>query len=151
MNKVILIGRLTRDPEIRYSSSNMAIMRDSIAVDKRGRRDENNGDATADFINIVAFGQTAENINKFFKKGSRMALEGHINTGSYDDKDGKKVYTTDVVVDSFDFIESKGASVDSIPTDNNSGNNTETGSTKSVFEEFGQSISTTSDDEDLPF
>lgn len=150
MNKVILIGRLTRDPEIRYSSNNMAIMRDSIAVDKRGRRDETNNEATADFINIVAFGTTAENINKFFKKGSRMALEGHINTGSYDDKDGKKVYTTDVVVDTFDFIESKGASVDSIPVDNNSDDNSKsTGA--GVFAEFGQSISTTSDDEDLPF
>lgn len=105
MNKVILMGRLARDPEVRYSQTqngeDMAIARSSIAVDRRGR------DNGADFISCVAFGKTAETIEKFLHKGSKIALDGHIQTGSYTNKDGAKVYTTDVVVDSFEFAESK--------------------------------------------
>lgn len=103
MNNVSLIGRLTRDPEVRYAQSNSkAVARFSLAVDRIGEG--------ADFINIVAFDKTAEFIEKYFKKGMKIALTGHINTGSYDDKDGKKVYTTDVIADRVEFCESKQSS-----------------------------------------
>lgn len=97
MNKVILVGRLTRDPEVRYSSGDqaMAIARYSLAVDRRGRRDSAAGDQqTADFINIVAFGRDGEFAEKYLRKGMRILVEGHIQTGSYTNKDGQKVYTT---------------------------------------------------------
>ena len=91
MNKVFLVGRLTRDPELRYSQSNMATMRCAIAVDRQYQREgEERG---ADFINIVAFGNRAETMKKYLAKGSQIAIDGRIQTGSYDDKDGKKVYT----------------------------------------------------------
>ena len=105
MNKVILIGRLTRDVEI-HQSGEMPIARFSMAVDRKFKKE---GEATADFINCVAFKSTAENINKFFSKGNRIGIVGHIQTGSYTNKDGQKVYTTDVIVDEFDFVESKSA------------------------------------------
>ncbi|MCI5621294.1 MAG: single-stranded DNA-binding protein [Lachnospiraceae bacterium] len=110
MNKVILMGRLTRDPEVRYSSGDnqMAIARYSLAVDRRGRRD---GDGqTADFINCVAFGKAAEFAEKYFHKGIKIAITGRIQTGSYTNKEGQKVYTTDVVVEEQEFAESKAAS-----------------------------------------
>ncbi|MCR5474203.1 MAG: single-stranded DNA-binding protein [Lachnospiraceae bacterium] len=113
MNKVILVGRLTRDPDIRYSTGNepMAVARYSLAVDRRGRRDNNGGDQpTADFINVVAFGRDGEFAEKYLRKGNRILVEGHIQTGSYTNKDGQKVYTTDVVVERHEFVESKGAS-----------------------------------------
>lgn len=113
MNKVILVGRLTRDPEVRYSSGDqaMAIARYALAVDRRGRRDSSSGDQqTADFINIVAFGRDGEFAEKYLRKGMRILVEGHIQTGSYTNKDGQKVYTTDVVVERHEFVESKGAS-----------------------------------------
>ena len=115
MNKVILMGRLKRDPEVRYSQGEqaMAVARYSLAVDRRGRRD---GDQqTADFINCVAFGRLGEFAEKYLRKGTKIAIVGHIQTGSYTKADGTKVYTTDVVVDECEFAESKGAS------DNNSG------------------------------
>ena len=107
MNRVILMGRLTRDPEVRYSQNDtsMAIARFSLAVDRRAQR--NSDGQTADFINIVTFGNTAEFVEKYFHKGSRMALEGRIQTGSYTNKDGVKVYTTDVVADNVEFADSK--------------------------------------------
>ena len=113
MNKVILVGRLTRDPEIRYSSGDnaMAIARYSLAVDRRGRRDNNGGDQqTADFISIVAFGRDGEFAEKYLKKGMRILVEGRIQTGSYTNKDGQKVYTTDVVVERHEFVDSKSSS-----------------------------------------
>lgn len=112
MNKVILVGRLTRDPEVRYSSGDqaMAIARYSLAVDRRGRRDSSSGDQqTADFINIVAFGRDGEFAEKYLRKGMRILVEGRIQTGSYTNKDGQKVYTTDVVVERHEFVESKGS------------------------------------------
>lgn len=115
MNKVILMGRLTRDPEVRYSQNDtsMAIARFSLAVDRR-RSGNNNGDGqTADFINIVAFGRTGEFAEKYLKKGTKVALTGRIQTGSYTNKDGAKVYTTDVVAEDIEFAESKGAGGDS--------------------------------------
>ena len=107
MNSVQLIGRLTRDPEIRYTDGGASIARFGIAVDRRFKQE--NG-ADADFIKIVSFGKTAEFIEKYFHKGMKIALNGRIQTGSYTDKDGKKVYTTDVVAENVEFCESKGNS-----------------------------------------
>lgn len=112
MNKVILMGRLTRDPDIRYTQPNSAqeqtcIARYSLAVDRRFRRD---GDSqTADFISCVAFGRQAEFAEKYLRKGTKIALTGRIQTGSYINRDGRKVYTTDVVVEEQEFAESKAA------------------------------------------
>ena len=106
MNKVILMGRLTRDPEVRYSQGNetMAIARYSLAVNRRGGR---NGEQEADFINIVAFGKAGEFAEKYFKKGMQVAVVGRIQTGSYTNKEGQKVYTTEVVVEDQYFADSK--------------------------------------------
>ena len=111
MNKVILMGRLTRDPEVRYSSGDnqMAIARYSLAVDRRGRREGNDGQ-TADFINCVAFGRAGEFAEKYFHKGIKVLVTGRIQTGSYTNKDGQKVYTTDVIIEEQEFAESKSAS-----------------------------------------
>lgn len=112
MNKVILMGRLTRDPEVRYSqgAEPLAIARYSLAVDRRGRRDANGGDQTADFIPCVAFGRAGEFAEKYFKKGTKIVVTGRIQTGSYTNKDGVKVYTTEVIVEEQEFAESKAAS-----------------------------------------
>ena len=106
MNKVILMGRLTRDPEVRYTQGDnaMAIARYSLAVDRRFKRD---GEPDADFINCVAFGKSGEFAEKYLKKGTKIAVVGRIQTGSYTNKDGQKVYTTDVVVEEQEFTESK--------------------------------------------
>ncbi len=112
MNKVILMGRLTRDPDIRYTQPNSAqeqtcIARYALAVDRRFRRD---GDSqTADFISCVAFGRQAEFAEKYLRKGTKIAITGRIQTGSYTNRDGQKVYTTDVVVEEQEFAESKAA------------------------------------------
>lgn len=109
MNKVILMGRLTRDPEVRYSQgeSANAVARYTLAVDRRFKRD---GDATADFINCVSFGRSAEFAEKYLRQGVKIAVTGRIQTGSYTNKDGVRVYTTDVVVEEQEFAESKAAS-----------------------------------------
>ena len=111
MNKVILLGRLTRDPEVRYSQGEnaMAIARYTLAVDRRFNR--NNGDEqTADFIGCVAFGRAGEFAEKYFRKGTKVAITGRIQTGSYTNKDGVRIYTTDVVVEEQEFAESKNSS-----------------------------------------
>ena len=107
MNKVILMGRLTRDAEVRYSQgdASTAVARFSLAVDRRFRRE--NEEQTADFINCVAFGRTAEFLERFGRKGTKFILEGRIQTGSYTNRDGQRVYTTDVVVENIEFAESK--------------------------------------------
>ena len=109
MNKVILMGRLTRDPEVRYSqgANATAVARYSLAVDRRFKRD---GEPTADFINCVAFGRTAEFAEKYFRQGLKVVVTGRIQTGSYTNKDGVRVYTTDVVVEEQEFAESKASS-----------------------------------------
>ena len=111
MNKVILMGRLTRDPDVRYSNGEnvTAVARFTLAVDRRfARRD---GDQqTADFIGCVAFGRNAEFIEKYFRQGMRVTICGRIHTGSYRNRDGNKVYTTDVVVEEQEFAESRAAS-----------------------------------------
>lgn len=107
MNKVELVGRLTRDPEVRYTQGEnaSAIARFSVAVNRRFKNNEGNYDA--DFINCVAFGKSAEFIEKYFKKGMAIGISGRIQTGNYTNKDGVKVYTTDVVVEEAEFVESK--------------------------------------------
>ena len=107
MNKVILMGRLTRDPDVRYSQgdSPMAIARYTLAVDRRFRRD--NDQQTADFISCVAFGRNGEFAEKYLHQGTKIVAEGRIQTGSYTNKDGNKVYTTEVVVEDQEFAESK--------------------------------------------
>ena len=109
MNRVILMGRLTRDPEVRYTQGerSMAVARYTLAVDRRFRRD---GEATADFINCVSFGRTAEFAEKYYRQGLKIVVSGRIQTGSYTNRDGQKVYTTEVVVEEQEFAESKSAS-----------------------------------------
>lgn len=110
MNKAELVGRLTRDPEIRYTQGEnaSAIARFCIAVSRRFKNTD--GNYEADFINCVAFGKSAEFIEKYFNKGMAIGITGRIQTGSYTNKDGIKVYTTDVVVEEAEFVESKNSS-----------------------------------------
>ena len=111
MNKVILMGRLTRDPDVRYSQGEnaTAIARYTIAVDRKFKKE---GEQTADFIGCVAFGKLGEFAEKYFRKGTKVVVTGRIQTGSYTNKDGQKVYTTDVVVEENEFAESKNSSSD---------------------------------------
>lgn len=105
MNKAILMGRLTRDPEVRCASgNNLAIVRYTLAVDRRFHRD---GEATADFINCVTFGRAAEFAEKYLRQGTKIAVSGRIQTGSYTNRDGHKVYTTEIVVEEQEFAEGK--------------------------------------------
>lgn len=106
MNKVILIGRFTRDPEVRYTQGGSSVANFSLAVDRRFKQEE--GDS-ADFIRCVSFGKTAEFIEKYFHKGIKIGISGRIQTGSYTNNEGQKVYTTDVVVEESYFVESKGS------------------------------------------
>lgn len=110
MNKVMLMGRLTRDPEIRYSQgeNSSAVARFTLAVDRRFKRQGD--EATADFIGCVSFGRTAEFAEKYLKQGTKVVAIGRIQTGSYTNKEGNRVYTTDVVVEELEFAESKNAS-----------------------------------------
>lgn len=150
MNKVILMGRLTRDPEVRYSAgeNSMAIARYTLAVDRRFKRD---GEATADFISCVAFGRAAEFAERYFRQGIRIVVSGRIQTGSYTNRDGNKVYTTDVVVEEQEFAESKNSAA---------GNNNTQGNTAAEQQSENQGVSVDADgfmnipdgiDEELPF
>ncbi len=160
MNKVFLVGRLTRDPDLRYSAGNSAIVRTSIAVDRQFQNQA--GNREADFISVVAFGNRAEVMKKYLTKGSQIAICGRIQTGSYDGQDGKRVYTTDVVIDEFQFLDTRGSrnqagSSETAPTDAPSEDvpqydfpasdnmNVET----DPFKDFGDKIEI--DDSDLPF
>lgn len=106
MNKVILVGRLTRDPEIR-STANSTMASFSVAVDRRFKQD---GQPDADFPRVIAWGKTAEFIEKYFHKGMKIAIEGRIQTGSYQNQSGQTIYTTDVIAEAVEFVESKNAS-----------------------------------------
>ena len=140
MNKVILMGRLARDPEVRYGgANNTAVAKYSLAVDRKFKQD---GQPTADFINCIAFGKLGEFAEKYLHKGIKIAVTGRIQTGSYTNKDGVKVYTTDVVVEEQEFAESKNSNgnqqlqqSNTLPTGNED------------FMQIPDSIS----DEDLPF
>lgn len=109
MNNISLVGRLTRDPDVRYTDGGLTIARFTLAVDRRIKKD---GEQTADFPSCVSFGKTAEFIEKYFHKGMRIGLNGRLQTGSYTNNDGIKVYTTDVIVENCEFVESKTAQVD---------------------------------------
>ena len=108
MNKVMLIGRLTRDPDVRYSQKEepIAIARYTLAVDRRFHKD---GEQAADFISCVAFRKLGEFAEKYLRQGTKIAITGRIQTGSYTNRDGQKVYTTDVIIESQEFVESKKA------------------------------------------
>lgn len=110
MNKVIIMGRLTRDPEVRYTEgdNSIAIARYTLAIDRR--KTQQNQDPGADFPSCVAFGKNGEFAEKYLRKGSKILIEGRIQTGSYEDKNGNKVYTTEIVVEHQEFAESKGSS-----------------------------------------
>ena len=125
MNKVIIIGRFTRDPEIKYSTGEnaTATARFSLAVNRRFKNKEGNYDA--DFINCVAFGKTAEFIEKYFTKGMAIGITGRIQTGSYTNKEGQKVYTTDVVVEETEFVESKNKGTSDNVANNNANSNSD--------------------------
>ncbi len=105
MNRVILVGRLTAKPELRYTGSNTAFLRFTIAVNRNFTSAD--GKREADFINVVAWRKQAETISKYFDKGNLIAIEGRLQTGSYDDRDGNKRYTMDVALDNFEFVEGK--------------------------------------------
>ena len=113
MNRVILMGRLTRDPEVRYTQGerSMAVARYTLAVDRRGARKSQDGnEQTADFINIVAFDRAGEFAEKYFRQGMRVLVSGRIQTGSYTNKEGQRVYTTDIIADDQEFADSKNTS-----------------------------------------
>ena len=111
MNKAIISGRWTKDPDIKYTGESLCIARGTIAVNRRGK------DNGADFISVVAFGKTAEHIQKYYSKGMKANIFGRIQTGNYKNKDGQTVYTTDVVIDEIEFGESKGEKKDTEPAD----------------------------------
>ena len=119
MNKAVLMGRLTRDPEIRYTQgeNQTAISKFTLAVDRN--RKAKNDDTAADFISCVAFGKTAEVMEKYVRKGTKIAITGRIQTGNYTNKDGNKVYTTDVIVEELEFAESKSNSTSAPATNTN--------------------------------
>lgn len=110
MNRVILMGRLTRDPDVRYSQNadgSMAVARYTLAVDRRRSRTNDSNEQTADFISCVAFGRAGEFAEKYLHQGTKVVVSGRIQTGSYTNRDGQKVYTTDVVIEDQEFAESK--------------------------------------------
>lgn len=143
MNKVILIGRLTREPDIRFTNGAepITIARYTLAVDRRIRKE---GEVSADFISCIAFGKNAEFAEKYLSKGVKIAIEGRIQTGSYTKQDGTKVFTTDVVIESQEFCESKGAVGQQTGTANSPAPSTDSG------DEFMQ-IPDGVEDDGLPF
>ena len=159
MNKVVLIGRLTRDPELRYTGSNTAVATFSLAVNRNFTNQQ--GEREADFINIVVWRKQAENVKNYLSQGSQVAIEGRIQTRSYDDNNGQKRYVTEVVADNVEFLSSKNSSKSS-----NGGNNSQTSDPtpydfgpapepkgtnvdSNPFADFGASIEVS--DDELPF
>lgn len=150
MNRVVLVGRLTRDPEMRTTTSGISQTRFTLAVNRRGTNQD--GSREADFINCVAWRGTAEAIAKYLTKGRELAVEGRIQTGSYDAQDGTKRYTTDVVVDNFTFIGSGSANNQGGSFDSNNGpsnNIATTDISEDPFKDFGNEVALS--DDDLPF
>ncbi len=154
MNKVFLIGRLTRDPELRYTSSNVATASFSIAVDRNFTNQ--NGEREADFINIVVWRKQAENCKNYLTKGSQVAIDGRIQTRNYDGQDGKKVYVTEVVADNVQFLGSKGGNASQAFTDQTTPYDfaqepakETTDVSSDPFADFGSSIEIS--DDELPF
>lgn len=148
MNKVVLVGRLTAKPELRYTAQNTAFTRFTVAVNRNFTSAD--GKREADFINVVAWRKQAETISKYFDKGNLISLEGRIQTGSYDDKDGNKRYTTDVALENFEFVESKAARANSADVSDSAPNYDFEQTTSNIpevnvesdpFAEFGDSVS----------
>ena len=152
MNKVILLGRLTRDPDVRYTQgeSPAAIARYTLAVDRRFVRRDQQDAQTADFIGIVAFGKAGEFAEKYLKKGTKVIVTGRIQTGSYTNKEGQKVYTTDIVAEDQEFAESKNAA-GSNGGFSGAGNNASAGAEKPVAAGDGFMNIPDGIDEELPF
>ena len=167
MNKAILIGRLTRDPELRYTSSNRAVCQFTVAID-RPFTNQASGQREADFINVVAWDKTGENVGKYMTKGRLVAVEGRIQTRNYDNNEGRKVYVTEVLASNVQFLESRNATnnnssfagmpeppIEKTPYDfandnQTSQSNMETMDTeKDPFESFGEQVEIS--DNDLPF
>ncbi len=157
MNKVILIGRLTRDPELRHTPQGTAVCQITVAVNRRGVQP---GQQDADFINVSVWGVQAENVARYMAKGRQVAVEGRIQTRNYDDKDGKKVYVTEVIATNVQFLDSKGANSDSSVSNTQPSNSfnfnqspIQDAPTTSVeddpFAAFGEKINVS--DNDLPF
>ena len=147
MNKAMLVGRLTRDPNVRYSQgeSAMCIARFTLAVDRRRTKNQDPNAQTADFISCVAFGKTGEFVEKYAKKGTKFDIVGRIQTGSYQNKDGQTVYTTEVVVEEIEFGESKSTAADNSSdsgSDRKSGSNSSDNGFVNVPDEI---------DDELPF
>lgn len=151
INRVVLVGRLTRDPELRYSQSGTAICRFTLAVNRTFSNAQ--GEREADFVSCVTFKKSAENVANFLKKGSLAGVDGRIQTGSYEGQDGKRVYTTDIVCDSVQFLEPKGqAAGQDNPPQNNPGAGQQQNYTRVEDDPFANSsgpIEVSSDD--LPF
>ena len=145
MNKVILMGRLTRDPDVRYSQgeNSTAVARYSLAVDRRFSRNDEN---STDFINIVAFGKAGEFAEKYLHKGTKVLVTGRIQTGSYTNKEGQKVYTTDVVAEDQEFAESKNAAGSAPAGDSGFSGGSDKGGADDDFMKFDSGSDTT-----LPF
>ena len=156
MNKAILIGRLTRDPELRYTSSNRAVCQFTVAID-RPFTNQSTGQREADFINCVVWGKQAENLAKYCTKGSLIGVSGRIQTRNYDGQDGRKVYVTEVVASNITFLGSKNNSTNSsepsfedIPTSNTNNESFDTTDlTEDPFKDYGSEV--VLNDEDLPF
>ncbi len=151
MNKVILIGRLARDPEMRTTMSGTNVTRFTLAVTRTYQ--DQNGERGADFINCVAWRRQAENIAKYCTKGSQVAVEGRIQTGSYDGQDGTKRYTTDIICDNVTFLGSKNSNVDTNTNYSEPSTSNENIPTSDIsedpFKDFGEEIALS--DDDLPF
>ena len=141
MNKVCLTGRITRNIELKYNQNNVAITSFTLAVTRKFKNQ--NGEYESDFINCIAYKSTAELLNKYVKKGDLLGIEGRIQTRNYEDKDGKRVYVTEVIVDSIDFLQSR---KDESKQDTTKTENTKQKLSDDVFSEFGSSIEITDDD-----
>ncbi len=141
MNKVCLTGRITKNIELKYNQNNVAITSFNLAVTRKFKNQ--NGEYESDFINCIAYKSTAELLNKYVKKGDLLGIEGRIQTRNYEDKDGKRVYVTEVIVDSIDFLQSR---KDESKQETTKTENTKQKLSDDVFSEFGSSIEITDDD-----
>lgn len=140
INNVVLTGRLTRNLDLKYSQSGTAMIKTNLAVNRRFKRE---GEPDADFINIIVFGKSAEALAEFARKGSLIGVEGRLQTGSYEKEDGTKVYTTDIVVNNFTFLEIKGS--------NQQGNDNGGFNSAPAQNPFGGGKEVAITDDDLPF
>ena len=151
MNLVVLMGRLTKDPNVTYTqgAEPMCIARYTLAVDRRGKKQE--GQPTADFISCVAFKNNAEFVEKYLRQGTKIAVVGHIQTGSYTNQEGQKVYTTDVIVDEVEFAESKRGDVTQPPASNQASNQASTSPAVVTASDGFVNIPDAIDEDEVPF